>query len=169
MLYFGHMDQNQVIVLGLFAAPVVLLMLLRIHAGLVFLSLCLGYVLMQFLGADAKSFAETFMPQASMSTEVMKLALLLSPPALTALFMIHTVRGTKLALNILPALGVGSLMALLVVPLLPPGTSHAITGSSLWSQAQRLQDLIVGAGALIGLLSLWLQRPRSKDKHKQHK
>jgi len=164
------MNPNQAIVVGLLAAPVLVLMILRINATLVFLSLCLGYVLMQFLGADTQSFAETFMTHAAMSTNVMKLVLLLFPAVFTALFMIFTVRGAKLIVNILPAVAVGCLTVLLVVPLLPPGTSHAITGLTLWQQAVRLQALIVGAGSLISLLFLWLQRPRRSgdEKGKRH-
>jgi len=158
------MSINEGIVAGLLIAPILVLMILRINAGVVFLSLCLGYVLMQFLGADARSFAELFMTHAAVSANIMKLGLLLFPAVFTALFMIHTVRGIKLAMNILPALGVGCLVVLLVVPLLSPGLSHAITDLPLWRQAVRLQDLIVGAGALVALLALWLQRSRPKEK-----
>ena len=164
------MNANEGIVIGLVAAPILVLMILRINAGVVFSSLCLGYVLMQFLGNDAKSFAELFMAHAAVSTNIMKLGLLLFPAVFTALFMIHTVRGVKLVMNVLPALAVGCLLALLVVPLLPPGLSHAITNLAAWRQAIRLQDLIVGAGALVSLLSLWLQRPRQNNKeHGKHR
>ena len=96
----------------------------------------------------------------------MKLILLLFPAVLTAIFMIRTVRSTKLFLNILPALGAGCLLALLVVPLLPPGTSHAIDSMKIWQQAQRLQDLIIGIGALVSLMTLWLLRPKqTNEKH----
>src|SRR5215471_15170971 len=120
------MSPNQALVIGLLAAPILILMILRINATLVFLSLCLGYVLMQFLGTDTQAFADTFMTHATLSTNVMKLTLLLFPAVFTALFMIFTMRGAKLILNILPSLAVGSLVVLLVVPLLPPGTAHAI-------------------------------------------
>jgi hypothetical protein len=162
------MGQNQAIVLGLLAAPVLVLMLLRINATMVFLSLCLGYVVMQFLGADAKTFADVFMTHAAVSTNIMQLGLLLFPAIFTTLFMIRTVRGAKLVMNILPAVAVGSLTVLFVVPLLPPGTSHAITGLRLWQEAIRLQDIIVGAGALVSLLFLWTQRPR-RDKEERGK
>ena len=154
------MDQNVIFVIGLVVIPVVVLMVLRINATMVFLGLCLGYVLTQFLGNDAKDFAQTFLGHTAMSTTVMKLVLLLIPVVLTAIIMIRTVRSKMLILNILPALSVGCLLALLVVPLLPPGTSHAITAMSFWHQAQRLQDLIIGVGALVSLLTLWLLRPK---------
>lgn len=157
-----------VILLGLIVLPVVLLMGLRINATLVFLSLCLGEVLLRFVGDDVKWFADSFMPHASVGADTMKLVLLLFPVTLTALFMIRTLHGRRLMFNTLPAAGVGLLLALLVVPLLPPDTARAITSSDIWHQVQRSQDLIVGLSALICLSFLWLQRPRAKETHKRH-
>lgn len=154
------MGQHEAIVIGLFVAPVLVLMLLRINATMVFLSLCLGYLVMQLLTSDVQAFATTFMTHAAVSANTMKLGLLLFPAVLTALFMIGTARGSRLILNVLPALAVGCLAALLVVPLLPPGMAHAIMGIALWHQALRLQSVIVGTGALISLFFLWAQRPR---------
>lgn len=155
-------------------APVIVLMALRINATLVFLSLCLGDVLVQFVAPDANSFLQLFSAHVpdglDTGNDNVKIALLLLPVVLTAIFMIKTVRGTpKLLLNILPAAGVGLLGALLVVPLLPPGLSHNIVGSSLWDQLQKTQNLIVGTSALVCLLVLWLQRPKTGGKHNKHK
>ena len=155
--------------------PVVLLLLLRINATLVFLSLCLGNVLVQFVAPDANSFMDLFSAKLPAGVDTgndnMKLILLLLPVVLTAIFMIRTVRGTgRLLLNLLPAAGAGLLGGLLVVPLLPLGLSHGITDSSLWGQVLRAQDLIVGTSALICLLVLWLQRPKTgHNKHGKHK
>ncbi|HET9098292.1 MAG TPA: hypothetical protein VFN51_01610 [Candidatus Saccharimonadales bacterium] len=102
----------------------------------------------------------------------MQIILLALPVVLTAVFMIRTVKGYgKLALNILPAAGVGLLGALLLTPLLPRGMSIGIIDSPLWSQLQKAEDLIVGLSALICLLVLWLQRPKTghdKEKHSKH-
>jgi len=151
-------------------------MLLRINAALVFLSLCLGNVLVQFVAPDANSFFSLFSAHTAHAVtadnHLVKLVLLLLPMVLTAVFMIRTVRkGFKLGLNVLPAAGVGLLGGLLVVPLLPHGISHTIIESSLWTQIQRLQDLIVGLSALVCLFVLWLQRPSAggEEKHGKHK
>lgn len=155
-------------------APIVLLMLLRVNAALVFLSLCLGDVLVQFTANDARSFLTTFsgshtITSVTTSNSNVKIALLLLPAALTTVFMIRTIHGgSRLLLNILPAAGVGLLGSLLVVPLLPPGTAHGIIDSSLWHQAQDAQVLIVGASALVCLMVLWLQRPKA-GKRRHHK
>lgn len=164
------MNQNEFIVLGLVAVPVLALMLLRINAALVFFSLCLGYVLMQFLGGDASFLSALFTSGEQVSTNVLKLILLLAPAVLTAVFMIKTMRGPKFVINILPALGVGALVTLFVVPLLPPDTTDAITALPAWQEVVRLQDLIIGASALAALIVMWLGRPRHhKDKdHKKH-
>ncbi len=155
--------------------PVIVLMSLRINATLVFLSLCLGSVLVQFVAPDADSFMALFSARVpkgiDTGNDTIKLILLLLPVALTAIFMIRTVKGYgRLALNALPAVGVGLLGSLLVVPLLPPGLSHNILNSALWSQVQHAQDLIVGTSALVCLLVLWLQRPKTGGaKHGKHK
>jgi hypothetical protein len=145
--------------------PVLALMVLRINAALVFLSLCLGDVLVQFVAKDTTEFLTLHsnkLPQASTAGNSIKLILLLLPVVLTAIFMIRTVSGRgKLFLNLLPAAGVGLLGALLVVPLLPPGLAHNVVGSSLWTQANHAQDLIVGGSAVICLFVLWLQRPKA--------
>ena len=167
-----------IVLAGIVLVPVILLMVLRVNAALVFLSLCLGDVLVQFVANDVKSFTSLFgSAPATVATgtvasgdNVVKLLLLLLPVLLTAMFMIHTVRGARLVLNVLPAAGVGLLGGLLVVPLLSPGLAHNIIASPLWGQASRAQDLIVGASALVCLFVLWLQRPKTggDGKHGKH-
>jgi len=156
--------------------PVVFLLLLRVNAAIVFLSLCLGSVLVQFVVGDANSFVtwlstSNATPEIHTSQDNLKLFLLLAPVALTSVFMIRTISGTsRVVLNILPAVGVGLLGALLVVPLLPPGLSHNIVESDLWGQVKNVQNIIVGGSAVICLIVLWLQRPTSGGKHhKKHK
>jgi hypothetical protein len=163
-----------IILLVIVAVPIVVLMLLRINAALVFLSLCLGDVLVQFVGNSSNTLLKTFhSPEAASAVagnNNLKLTLLIVPVVLTALFMIRTVhRGPRLVINILPAAGVGLLGVLLVVPLLPVDLSNNILTSSIWGQVQNAQDLIVGASAVVCLLVLWLQRPKTGGKHHGHK
>ncbi|MDB5170275.1 MAG: hypothetical protein JWN82_671 [Candidatus Saccharibacteria bacterium] len=168
------MDTALITLVAIVIVPVVALMLLRINAALVFMALCLGSVLTQFVAEDASWFvalAKPNVPQAgSVSESMVKLGLLLLPPLLTAVFMIRTVHGGgRLLLNALPAVGTGLLAALLVVPLLTPGTAIPILASPLWQDVVKLQDLIVGSSALLCLLVLWLQRPKTGErKHRKH-
>jgi hypothetical protein len=157
--------------------PAAVLMLLRINAALVFLSLCLGNVLVQFVASDASSWLTYF--SSSHTTTVVtttngniKIALLLLPALLTAIFMIRTVTDTpRLLLNLLPSVGVGLLGALLIVPLLEPKLSHDIIASSLWWNAQQAENVIVGLSAVVCLIVLWMQRPKAghSKHHGKHK
>jgi hypothetical protein len=156
--------------------PVIFLMVLRVNATLVFLSLCLGNVLTEFVAGDANDLLGMLSSSHATTpihttSNVIKLVLLLLPVLLTTIFMIRTVRGgSRLLLNLLPAAGVGLLGGLLVVPLLPAGLSHNIVHSALWNQVVKAEDLIVGSSALICLFVLWLQRPKTgEDKHGKHK
>jgi hypothetical protein len=164
----------EMLLAGIVIVPIVLLMVLRVNAALVFLSLCLGDVLVRFTANDASSFLTTFtgshtVTSVTTSNSNVKIILLLFPVVLTTIFMIRTIHGnSRLLLNILPSAGVGLLGALLVVPLLPPGVAHGIIGSPLWNQAQNAQVLIVGGSALVCLLVLWMQRPKA-GKRKHHK
>ncbi len=169
-----------IILASIVLVPVVLLMVLRVNAALVFLSLCLGDVLVQFVADDANSLlsllgssraaAVTATGAVAPSNNIAALILLLLPVLLTTIFMIHTVKGARLVLNVLPAAGVGLLGGLLVVPLLSAGLSANIVVSPLWVQATRAQTLIVGASALICLFVLWMQRPKTggDGKHGKH-
>lgn len=161
---------------GIVLVPIILLMILRINATLVFLSLCLGSILVQFAADDVSGLLALFSARVPENIDTgnnnISLVLLLLPTVLTAIFMIRTVRGHgKLLINLLPAAGVGLLGALLVVPLLPEGLSQSITDASIWSQMQSAQGTVVGAAASICLLVLWMQRPHGghEGKHGKHK
>jgi hypothetical protein len=162
---------NPAIILGLaIGLPIVVLMVLRINATLVFLSLCLGYVLVQFNGSEA----DTFMSLANfhgkqVSHGWIEVAMLMLPVILTSVIMIHAVRGAKLAWNILPAAGVGAVGTLMLVPLIPGGTTASLINSGLWHQVSDLETLIVGACTLMCLFFLWMQRPKAHKEDKHHR
>jgi hypothetical protein len=157
-----------IVLFVLIGGPALLLMALMANASLVFLSVCLGAVLLQLVGSDANDFFNTFIPK--LSGNNLQIGLLLLPVVLTTIFMIRSVKGGKWAFNVLPALGCGFLLTLLLVPLLPGGEAYALQHSKTWNQVQQLQALAIGASALICLLLLWTQRPKHHDdKHgKKH-
>lgn len=166
---------NPAIILGaIILMPVIILMLGRISADLVFLSLCLGNVLVQYVGPESGNFVNVLTPQVqgmvNPTDNNIRLFLLLAPVVLTAIFMIKSVHGSvKMVLNVLPAAGVGLLGALLVVPLLPSGVSYDILNSDIYTQIKKAQVIIVGGSALVCLLFLWMQRPKGgHGKHKKH-
>jgi len=163
------MGMNTALPIILLLAPVVLVVLLQVNAAFVFLSLCLGDVLVQFAGHDAVTIFTGASVNAHVAASTIKLLLLLLPAVLTVLFMIKTVRKSQRFFNILPAAAVGLLTALLVVPQLPPGLSHNVTNAPVWSQIQAYQSGLVAAGTLVCLVFLWMQRPKHEKEGKHHK
>jgi hypothetical protein len=103
------------------------------------------------------------------SSNNIKLALLLIPPVLTAIFMVRTVKGGKLSPNIIPAIGIGLLAAFLVVPLLPESTLASITTNSVWVQLNKFQGIIIGISSLVVLVLLFLHRTKSYGSVSHHK
>lgn len=161
---------SQFILIGLLAVPVILLFVLRINAAFIFLSLCLGSVLVQFVGTDAATILGSFgsrTPGANANQSTINLVLQLLPVVLTTLIMIHSVHGkAKNAFNILPAIGVSALLTLLTVPLLPYNLTSDIMSTTLWRELENLQTLIISVSTLLTLLFLWMQRPRAH--HEEH-
>jgi len=140
-------------------APVVLAFVLKVNGAVLFMSLCVGSVLVRYTGSDVISFVTTFLPHANkFSEDTMQLSLLLLPAALSFVFMFHSVKGLNALINILPALGAGLLMAILIEPLLSVCEQITLTSSSLWQDVIQAQTLIVLTGVLMSLLFLWLKR-----------
>jgi len=153
--------------------PIVVLMFFKINAALVYLSICLGNVLVQFVAPDAKQFVSLFSAHVPKGVDtgdtLIKLTLLFLPVVLTAIFMIKTIHGKgKLILNLLPSIGASLLICLLLTPLLHDSISNSILQTKLWGQLQRSEDLIIGISSLICLLVLWLQRPKTGSKKEKH-
>lgn len=153
------MPNNLELIIALIV-PLVLLTVLRINAAMVFLSLCLGYVLVEFVAKDADSLISFLAPDTnSVSASTLRLGMLFTPVILTSLFMLFSVHGRiRVACNTLPAAGVSILGLLLAVPLLTPGLRYAIQSQSLWQQISKAQAMIVGISAFISLIFLWIQR-----------
>jgi len=160
------------VVLGiLIGLPLLLSFVLRVNAGVLFLALCTGSVLVDFVSNDAIQIANSFFSHnnGTVINSVIQLALLLLPAVLTIVFMRRSMTGAKTLINILPAVASGLLTALLAVPLLSAGTQHNIMASQAWSILEQFQSLIIGAGAFVSLLVLWSSKPKHDKKDKKHK
>ncbi len=151
---------NELILLIAAVVPIVVLTFFRINAVMVFLSLCLGEVMVHYIAGSANSMLTWMAPNMTpVSASMVQLGVLLLPVVLISVSMLFSVHGRmRTLLNILPAAGVGVLGVLLVVPLLPPGLKFGLEEQALWQQLVRLQSLVVGASALISLFFLWSQR-----------
>ncbi len=161
---------NDIVLIVASLVPAALLVALRVNAAMVFLSLCLGEVLVQFVAKDADSLITFIAPNAgSVGGSSLYLAMLFVPVVLTTLIMLFSLNGKlKNVLNVLPALGVGALSLLLAVPLLTPGLQKQIHELSYWQQLYEAQAMIIGASALVSLLFLWTLRRGARKAAAEH-
>jgi len=165
------MSHNILLILAL-ALPTLLFVFLRVNAAMVFLSVCLGTVLVDQVANQAVDMLGLFSPKHnSLSQTTIDLCLLLIPAAVTTVVTALSVHGkVKVVLNIVPATAASMLAVLLAVPLLPHGAMYAFMTQPAWRMLSNAEALVVGAGALVSLFFLWTQRRsfRGHDKKKRH-
>jgi hypothetical protein len=156
-----------VIIAGIVLVPLIVLTVLRVNAAVVFLSLCLGSVLVKFVGEDANSFIGLFTNSSGYTLSVL---LLLMPVVFTTLIMIRTVKGgIRSIFNLIPAAAVGVVGLLLLMPLVSPGLRGALTHTSVWHDIERARSLVVGVSTLASLFFLVLQRPKRGHEGRRHR
>lgn len=143
----------QIILALLIFTPAGLVWFLRANGSLAFLSLCAGYVALNYSSNDINRLFGQL--HTSINTSLVSLAVVLIPTALTLLLTYHGVPKAKRLFHLLPALGCGGLLALTAVPLLTQTVTGNFYSSSLWADLTRYQSGIVGIGTLLSLIMVW--------------
>ena len=162
---------NPLLLLGsIFLVPILLVLVLRANAALVFLSLCAGNVLQLFVGDDTQTIIQGLFNNYSVDIGLyIRLVLLFVPPFLTILFLKSGVRGAKNFINIVPATTVGIASVFLAVPLLPGSLKSDIYGTSVWSEIAGFQAILIGLSVSICLIIVLtgkkVQHRKASKKH----
>jgi hypothetical protein len=161
--------------LVIFLIPLVGFYLLRINASLVFLSLCLGYVLLSFESRNSNSIAANlakhhyaFPVHLSPSAVTVNLLLLLGPAVLSIILQFRSVAKHYRLLNVIPSLAVSLFAPILIVPLLPTNIMLSIMNNSYWLKLIRYQSSIVGFGSLVAIIFFWLLVYNKRKGSKKH-
>ncbi|HSX33171.1 MAG TPA: hypothetical protein VLF91_02430 [Candidatus Saccharimonadales bacterium] len=164
-----HAPHDLVMIVAL-VVPALLFLVLRVNASLVFLSLCLGTVLVQYVASQANDLITMLVPHASpISTSSLQLVLLLIPAIVTAIVTIFSMHGRlKTVINVLPAAGAAALAVLFAVPLLTPGLRANLESLKTWHYLSNSEALVIGAGAAVSLTFLWTQRSALRHHDKRH-
>jgi hypothetical protein len=151
------------------AVPLIVLTVLRVNAALVFMSLCLGYVLVELVAKDPGSLVNFLTRADSFSQATWQLGMLFLPVVLTSVFTAFSIHGHwRTMVNVVPAIAVSALGVLLAVPLVTPGLREAIQDGPLWPIINDAQPLVVSVGAFVSLVTLWSQR-KSGGKSGHHR
>ncbi len=139
----------------LLVTPILLTYFLKSNAALSYLALCAGFVLLSLTTNDLQKLLD-HSNLVRVSTDLLGLILLISPPLLTLLFTHKSIKGqSNILIQLVPALFMGALLALIAVPLLNESVRSNFTGSSLWSELQKIQPWVIGIGTVISLALVW--------------
>src|SRR5438874_1694479 len=113
------MSHNLVLIIVL-ALPAIVFTILRVNASMVFLSVALGAVLVEYVASEANTLMHLASAHVSpVSTSTLQLALLLIPAGVTSVVTVFSMHGRlRTTLNFFPAVAAGALAVLLAVPLL---------------------------------------------------
>ncbi len=144
------------------------LLLLRTNAGVVFFSLCAGSVLASQLGGQASLLSSSVIKDGDVNHGVVYIAMIVLPAILSAFFMRKSVKSSKMLFNVIPAVAVGALTALLVIPLIPSDVRFQLTNNSTWDLLIRYQPAILVGGIVSSVLLLALSSHHDK-KEKRHR
>ncbi|HSX42731.1 MAG TPA: hypothetical protein VLF59_01460 [Candidatus Saccharimonadales bacterium] len=154
-----------IVLLAVALVPVLAILLLRVNAAIAFMSLALGSVLVTYTSGDVDAiFGSLSAHGAANRYHWVDLGLLVIPFILTLLFTRKSIKGSKQAINVLPALACGMLLTLLVIPLLPVDVQKHIHHQMVWKQLDNLQTAVVLGGAALSLVFILLtHRTRHDD------
>lgn len=159
---------SPLITLGLIVGlPLLLFIVLRVKPLYIFVSIVTGYFLMSLLG-DTAALTFGSMIRSSNSDTMIKLALLLLPLILTLFLMRKTLSAAAIPFQLILLVANALMLAEFVVPLLSPGTQHAIYNTQIGSIFKQASDLIIAGAAVLHVIVMWIMRPRHHGEHGHH-
>ena len=158
----------EIIIGSAIVAVALLLIIIRTNSGVVFFSVCAGSVLATQLGSEASLISSTVVKDGDLNRSIAFIVLIVLPALLSALFLRSSITPSKSIFNVVPSLAVGALLALLVVPQLPPNISKDLLDSSAWGTLQDYQPIILVGGVISSIVMLYITH-RHGGKHRKHK
>jgi hypothetical protein len=157
------------IVAAFILIPAILTFLLKSNAVVSFLAVCASFVAISFAGSDLENLTGKL--NFSIDGSTLNLLIIGLSLLITLLFTRRTFnKGFKQFLHIFIALCAGGLLALISVPILSELINVNFAKSIVWTDLQKIQAEIVGAGVILCLLETWISGLKhhkvAKKKHK---
>ncbi len=151
---------------AIIVAPILLALIFRVHAVYVFMSICAGYFLQFALGDDVDLAFATVI-RGSDSIVIARLVLLALPLVLT-LFLLRKTIGRSAIFQIVPLIFSGMFLAVLVLPLAPPGFADSIYDAQFGGNIKRSQDLVMAAAVISNIVLSWMLFKHKGPRGKHH-
>lgn len=150
-----------VVVFGL--AP----LLLRSNAVYIFLTLCTGEILATLVASDLTQVASSMVTYDLPKYTIVQLVLLLIAPVALLLFLKHSVKSSKIIMQIIPAAATVVVAFMFVVKKLPYDTQQKMLSSNIYQLVEPYLGLAVAVGLVASIFYLWTKRPKNKDEEKK--
>lgn len=158
------------IVLGLLlGGPLLLGIFMLVGAPHLFFALMAGELLERYFGAEIQSGLA-----ASTDNEIIlgytKIAVMVLPVLLTAIFFRKSLKKSKSILHIIPWLATGLVFAAFAAPLLPLESQANLQQTTAGAWIMESTSLIVGSMVILQLVYAWtLHNPKHEEHHKKGK
>ncbi|MCW1908811.1 MAG: hypothetical protein KIH63_005745 [Candidatus Saccharibacteria bacterium] len=157
------------ILLALIAVlPLMLLLVLRSNAAIVFLAACSGVLLQQQFGPDAHMILDALLPRSSsVYKQALDIGLVALVPLVAMIMLRKKAKGFKYLLGVIPGICTGLLMVLALVPFVSSITQDNMRATEFWRNLYEFRGAVVLLGVASSLLIL---KPSKKheDAHKKH-
>jgi hypothetical protein len=161
---------TEFILFGVAAATVIVLLLSKTNAGLVFLALCAGNTLLQFADKNlsyinTKLQSNNVTSRFIVSHSLLRIIIILLPVVIVLVFSKHYKGKGRWIMQFLPAIATGILGCLIIIPLLSGSAQNSIASNPVWSMIQKYQIPVVAAGLLISIVDVVHNSHQSHSKH----
>ena len=161
---------TEAILFGVAIITVVILLISKTNAGLVFLSLCAGNTLLQFADKNL-SYINTKLEENNLTSRfivsqgLLRIIIVLVPVVAIVIFTKHYHGRSKWLMQLFPAIATGMLGCLIIIPLLSASAQNSIATSGTWSLIQKYQIPIVAIGLLIAVFDVIYSSHSGRPKH----
>lgn len=149
--------------------PALVIYLLKINSALALFGLFIGYSISNLDSSLTRQIPKNVVQSINLvypKHESLLLLFILLPVVLLALSSLHSLKGLKAKLNIIPALGFGLLLLVIIEPYLSISVQTSLVNSSIYKDIYKYTSLIVASDALLAILFYFL---KSAKHHKHHK
>jgi hypothetical protein len=161
---------TEAILFGVAIVTVVVLLISKTNAGLVFLSLCAGNTLLQFADKNL-SYINTKLEENNLTSRfivsngLLRIIIVLVPVVVIVIFAKHYRGRSQWLMQLFPAIATGMLGCLIIIPLLSASAQNSIATSGTWSLIQKYQIPIVAVGLLIAIADVIHSSHSGRPKH----
>ena len=161
---------TEVVLFGIAVLIVIVLLLSKTNAGLVFLSLCAGNTLLQFADRNlsyinTKLETNNITSKFIVSNSLLRIIIVLLPVVIILIFSKHYRGFSKWLTQLLPAVATGILGCLIVIPLLSASAQNTIANNPVWSLLQKYQIPVVAVGLLVSIIDVVYNSHSGHQKH----